>query len=97
MKVWNRLLKLAAVFAALAGAVCLLIAYWDKLVELCPSCDVLKDKTCSLKKKLPTPQQLKEKLPNPESIKSKLSARKAEIEAEFADYADVEPLAQDAE
>ena len=95
MKLWNRLLKLAAVFAALAGAVCLLIAYWDKLVELCPSCDVLKDKTCSLKKKLPNPRQLKDKLPDAQALKSKLSARKADIEAEFADYADVEPLAQE--
>ena len=104
MKAWKALLKIAAVCAALAGVACLLVAYWDKLVEVCPSCDVLKDKTRDLKKKIPSKQQIKDKLPDVETLKGKIPTkedlahmnpfRKAEIEAEFADYADVEPLAE---
>lgn len=49
------LLSLAATLTALAGALCLIGIFWDKLVELCPS--------CGMKEKLPSKEQLMRKMP----------------------------------
>lgn len=49
------LISLAAAIAALAGALCLIGVFWDKLVALCP-CD-------SVKCKLPSKDELVRKMP----------------------------------
>ena len=49
------LVSLAAAIAAIAGALCLLGVFWDKLVALCP---------CSeMKSKLPSKDELIQKMP----------------------------------
>ncbi len=100
MKALKVLLKIAAVCAAVAGVLFLVAAYWDKLTELFARRGELKEKAVALKDKIPSKEELREKLPTKEELLGKIPTkedlirlnpfRKAEIEAEFADYADVE-------
>lgn len=93
MKAFKVFMKVLAVCAVVAGILFLVAAYWDKLTALFA-------RRGELKAKIPTVQQIREKLPTKQAIFSKFPSkdelirlnpfRKAEIEAEFADYADVE-------
>ena len=97
MKAFKVFLKILAVCAAVAGVLFLVAAYWDKLTELFANRNELKDK---MKSKIPTKEQLREKIPTKEELLGKIPTKedlirlnpfkKAEIEAEFADYADVD-------
>ena len=100
MKAVKIILKFAAAFAVLAGILFMIAAFWDKLTELFERREELKEKAVSMKEKLPTAEQIRAKLPTKQSIFDKLPTkadmirlnpfRKAEIEAEYADYADVD-------
>ena len=97
MKAVNTILKIAAAFAVLAGILFVIAAFWDKITALYDRRDELKEKA---KDKLPTKEQIRAKLPTRQAIFDKLPSkadmirlnpfRKAEIEAEYADYADVD-------
>lgn len=97
MKAFKFFLKIMAVCAAVAGVLFLVAAYWDKLTAFFGNRDELKDK---IKSKIPTKEQFREKIPTKEAILGKIPTKedlirlnpfkKAEIEAEFADYADVD-------
>ena len=96
MKAFKVILKIAAAFAVLAGILFLVAAYFDKLTALYERRAELKEKALE---KIPTKEQIRAKLPTKEAIFEKLPSkadmirinpfRKAEIEAEYADYADV--------
>lgn len=79
MKFSKCLLRLLAAVAAIAGTVLLILSYWDKIsafaLKLCHWCT---DWT----KALPTKEQICGKLSSCNPF------RKAQIEAEFADYED---------
>ena len=91
------IIKIAAAFAVLAGVLFAIAAFWDQLAALYERRGELKDKA---KEKLPTKEQIRAKLPAKPAIFDKLPTkadmirlnpfRKAEIEAEYADYADVD-------
>jgi len=88
MKVAKTLLKIAAALGAVAVALFLVAIYLDKLLDLCERRTELKDKVrTGLKEKT---NGLKQKLPTKEDLIRLNPFRKAEIEAEFADYADVD-------
>ncbi len=97
MKEVKIILKIAAAFAILAGVLFAVAAFWDKLSALYERRGELAEKA---KEKLPTKEQIRAKLPTKQAIFDKLPTkadmirlnpfRKAEIEAEYADYADVD-------
>ena len=98
MKKANTFLKIAAALCAMATAVFVVMLYLDKLLELynrrlelTQQAKVrLQEKTQCLKEKLPTKERILGKLPTKAELIRRNPFRKAEIEAEFADYADVE-------
>ena len=97
MKEVKIILRIAAAFAILAGVLFAVAAFWDKLSALYERRGELTEKA---KEKLPTKEQIRAKLPTKQAIFDKLPTkadvirlnpfRKAEIEAEYADYADVD-------
>ena len=82
-------LKIAAALAVLAGVLFLIAAFWDKIMELYERREEFKDKAAQ-KVKLPTKEQIRAKLPTKADMIRLNPFRKAEIEAEYADYADVD-------
>ena len=89
MDIVKIIVKIAAAFAVVAGILFLIAAFWDKLTELFERRDELKEKA-SMKIKLPSKDQIRAKLPTKEQMIRLNPFRKAEIEAEYADYADVD-------
>ena len=93
MKSVKIILKIAAAFAVLAGVLFVIAAFWDKLTALYERRGEFTEKA---KEKLPTKEQIRAKLPTKKAIFDKLPTkadmirlnpfRKAEIEAEYADY-----------
>ena len=96
MKAVKIIIKIAAAFAVLAGVLFVIAAFWDQLSDLFARRAELKEKALE---KLPSKEDIRAKLPSKEAIFEKLPSkadmirinpfRKAEIEAEYADYADV--------
>ena len=86
MKALKVILKIAAAFAVLAGILFLIAAYFDKLTALYERRAELKEKALE---KIPSKEAIFEKLPSKADMIRINPFRKAEIEAEYADYADV--------